>query len=108
MTNLENIKQYALKNDGATVKNGDIIEYKKGYQVSISKDNEITGNINQLLGIINLMGLKHYGLWRDNGIWYLDTSSTHFADLKEAQEAARKADQIAIFDWSTFTSIPTK
>ncbi len=99
-------KEDILKNEGITVADMKKVSYNKGYQVAVTKEDEITSNnLNELLLLIDILEIKDFGIWLDNGIWYLDKNSIYIKDYQEAVKVAKANDQKAIFDWSTFTSI---
>lgn len=88
-----------------------------GYMVSLSKADEktypstiftpedIQEYMNQHASEINAPG-NYFGAWHDpeDGNIYLDVS-TNYQDYDQAVEAAKAANQLAIFDLSTFNSV---
>lgn len=95
-----------IKNEGITVADMVKVSYNEGYQVAITKEDEITSNnLNELLLLIDILEIKNFGIWLDSGIWYLDKNSIYIKDYQEAVKVARANDQKAVFDWSTFQSI---
>lgn len=99
-------KEDIIKNEVITVADMKKVSYNEGYQVAITKEDEITSkNLNELLLLIDALEIKDFGIWLDSGIWYLDKNSVYIKDYQEAIKVAKENDQKAIFDWSTFESI---
>lgn len=95
-----------INNGGATLnKNGEAVNFKKGYQVSrkdcykldINCTTEILNAINKLLN--NIKNNEFCGIWIENDIVYIDISIkiNSFAD---ALKTGRELKQISIFDWN--------
>jgi len=100
--NLKVFKSYVLKNNGITVLNNKIKEYKEGYQVATSKDSELTfKSLDDCFNYINNKDIKSFGLWLNDNIVYLDINSIYIKDYNKAIKTAKKHHQKAIFDWST-------
>ena len=88
--------QKLQNNDGLTLKNGKIIEYKTGWQVA-TEGVELT-DIKQVR-----QAIKQYngncGIWFAEGIWYIDKS--HRVNTKHEALAVGKAhNQISVFGWA--------
>lgn len=97
-----NLKHQIMKQGGITVNGGTVQEYMAGYQVSTPDSVEITSvNLSELLLIIDILELDDFGMWYDDGIWYLDTDSIHTDTLESAQAIGRKSNQKAVYEWST-------
>lgn len=94
MINIRTIRN--LKdNEGLTLKDGRIINYRTGWQVA-TEGLELT-NIHDVIPAI-----KHYGgncgIWFSNGIYYIDKSH-HVKTKQEALAIGRAHNQISIFGW---------
>jgi hypothetical protein len=88
--------QKLQNNDGLTLKNGKIIEYKTGWQVA-TEGVELT-DIKQVR-----QAIKQYngncGIWFAEGIWYIDKS--HRVNTKhEALTVGKAHNQISVFGWA--------
>lgn len=94
MINIRTLKKLK-ENDGLTLKNGKVIEYKTGWQVAVcgveTRDiNEVRKYIKQYNGTC--------GLWLSGGIWYVD-KSFRVNTKREALEIGRECKQISVFGW---------
>ena len=89
-------KLTSLKNnDGLTLKNGEIITYKSGWQVA-------TEGMQTTSPKIAMVMIKLYkgncGIWFSDGIYYIDKS--HRVNTKrEAMEIGRACNQISVLKW---------
>ena len=94
MINIRTIK--GLKeNDGLTLKKGNRIEYKTGYQVATEgiETKDPREAINAVKGYEG-----NCGIWFSEGIYYIDKS--HRTNTKkEAMETGRACNQISILRW---------
>lgn len=100
------LKSFIVRDGGITVSNGEPQRFTYGYQVATKQSKEVqSANLNELVLLIDILELKNYGVWYDNGIWYLDTDSIHTDTLEEAQTIARQSNQLAVYEWSTGKSI---
>ncbi len=96
MINVRSIKN--LKdNDGMTLKNGQRIIYKSGWQVA-------TEGVETTDPYAAIKAVKAYGgncgIWFSNGCYYIDRS--HRVNTKrEAMEIGRAFNQISILNWRT-------
>lgn len=113
---------YVRSNGGATLTQfNSMVDANVGYEVSIKdlsktrldtllfNDALMTALLNSALYEASLMGYNyHVGLWIDtiDGVDYLfiDVTLTFF-DWKRAETVARQTKQVAVFDWTTKTSI---
>lgn len=96
--NMINIRtlQKLQNNDGLTLKNGKIIEYKTGWQVA-TEGVEIT-DIKQVRQAIKTYN-GNCGIWFANGIYYIDKS--HRVNTKrQALEVGKAHNQISVFGWA--------
>lgn len=88
--------QKLQNNDGLTLKNGKIIEYKTGWQVA-TEGVELT-DIKQVRQAIKAYN-GNCGIWFAEGIWYIDKS--HRVNTKHEALAVGKAhNQISVFGWA--------
>ena len=82
-------------NDGLTLKNGNAITYKTGYQVA-------TEGIETRSARTAIIQVKLYGgncgIWFSDGIYYIDKSH-RVNTKKDALEIGRKHNQISILGW---------
>ena len=84
-------------NDGLTLKNGEIITYKSGWQVA-------TEGIQTTSPKVAMVMIKLYkgncGIWFSDGINYIDKS--HRVNTKrEAMQIGRQCNQISVLCWRT-------
>ena len=100
MINIRTLRKIE-NNGGLTLKNGNPVFYKSGYQVA-TEGVEITDIALVRKAIIEYDG--NCGLWLENGIWYIDKSH-RVATKKEALEIGRKCNQISILKWSDMSLI---
>ena len=88
--------QKLQNNDGLTLKNGKIIEYKTGWQVA-TEGVEIT-DVKQVRQAIKAYN-GNCGIWFANGIYYIDKS--HRVNTKrQALEVGKAHNQISVFGWA--------
>jgi hypothetical protein len=95
MINLETIKNLN-NNDGLTLKNGEPITYKTGWQVA-------TDGVECTTPEDTLEAVKMYdgncGIWFADGIYYIDNSK-RVNTKTEALKIGRRCNQISILKWS--------
>lgn len=83
-------------NDGLTLKNGKIVNYKTGYQVA-TEGVEIADIKDVHKALKNYEG--NCGIWYSEGIYYIDKS--HRVNTKKAALAlGRECNQLSILKWS--------
>ena len=86
-------------NDGLTLKNGEIITYKSGWQVA-------TEGMQTTSPKIAMVMIKLYkgncGIWFSDGIYYIDKSH-RVSTKKEAMEIGRACNQISILNWKNMS-----
>ena len=88
--------QKLQNNDGLTLKNGKIIEYKTGWQVA-TEGVELT-DIKQVRKAIKAYN-GNCGIWFADGIYYIDKS--HRVNTKrQALEVGKAHNQISVFGWA--------
>lgn len=82
-------------NDGLTLKNGEIITYKSGWQVA-------TEGMQTTSPKVAMIMIKLYkgncGIWFSDGIYYIDKSH-RVSTKKEAMEIGRACNQISVLNW---------
>lgn len=82
-------------NDGLTLKNGEIITYKSGWQVA-------TEGMQTTSPKVAMVMIKLYkgncGIWFSDGIYYIDKSH-RVNTKKEAMEIGRACNQISVLNW---------
>lgn len=86
-------------NDGLTLKNGEIITYKSGWQVA-------TEGMQTTSPKVAMIMIKLYkgncGIWFSDGIYYIDKSH-RVSTKKEAMEIGRACNQISILNWKNMS-----
>jgi len=96
MINVRTMRKLA-NNDGLTLKNGQIIIYKSGYQVADCGVQAATPEA-------AMQAVKSYngncGVWYSDGIYYID-HSFRVSTKKEALRIGRQYDQISVLKWAT-------
>lgn len=100
MINIRTLRK--LKNEeGLTLKKGNPISYKSGYQVAT--EGKETANIQEAMRII-----REYkgdcGVWYNEGIYYIDKSH-RVATQKEALAIGRQCNQMSILKWKNMMII---
>lgn len=92
---IRNIKE----NDGLTLRNGKIIQYKTGWQVGIHGiECKTAEEVSALLH--SPIGRKgSVGIWLSNGIYYVDISK-RIQTKKQALEVGRVMNQQSIYGWA--------
>lgn len=85
-------------NEGLTLRNGKIVEYRTGWQVGImgiecQTPEEVTRILHSDMG-------RHgnIGIWYSDGIYYVDISK-HIIKKKDAMELGRLMNQLSIYGW---------
>lgn len=100
MINIRTIRK--LKdNDGLTLKNGKMIQYKTGYQVA-------TAGVECTTAEDCIKAVRAYngncGIWYSNGIYYVDKCHRENTK-KKALELGRACNQISILGWKNMSVI---
>ena len=95
MINIRTIRKLA-NNDGITLKNGKIIEYKTGWQVAIYGVEVKTAR--EAIKAVKAYG-GNCGVWFADGIYYVD-KSFRVDTKKEALRIGKEHNQISVFGWS--------
>ena len=91
---IRNIKD----NEGLTLRNGKIVEYKTGWQVGIQgvecrTPEEVTKVLHSDLG-----RKGNIGIWFSNGIYYIDVSK-RITTKQDALKVGKLMNQQSIFGW---------
>lgn len=98
MINIRTIRKLS-ENDGLTLKNGQKISYKSGWQVAT--EGVECGSPEEAMKAI-----KSYngscGVWFSSGIYYID-KSYRVSTKTEALKIGREHNQISILKWSNMT-----
>ena len=95
MINIRTINKL-MNNDGITLKNGKLIQYKTGWQVAIYGVEVKTAR--EAIEAVKAYG-GNCGVWFADGIYYID-KSFRVDTKKEALRIGREHNQISIFGWS--------
>ena len=95
MINIRTIKKL-VNNEGLTLKNGKLIQYKTGWQVAIYGVEVKTAR--EAIEAVKAYG-GNCGVWFADGIYYID-KSFRVDTKKEALRIGREHNQISIFGWS--------
>lgn len=100
MINIRSIKKL-VENDGLTLKKGQKIQYKSGYQVA-------TEGIEAHTAREAIEAVKSYGgdcgIWFSEGIYYIDKSH-RVSTKREALEIGRAHNQISVLKWSNMSLV---
>lgn len=100
MINIRSIKKLS-ENDGLTLKKGQKINYKSGYQVA-------TEGVECHTAREAINAVKSYGgdcgIWYAGGIYYIDKSK-RISTKKEALNIGRAHNQISILKWSNMSLV---
>ena len=86
-------------NDGMTLRNGKIIQYKTGWQVGIhGVECKTAEEVSKLLHS-PICRKGNVGIWLSNGIYYVDISK-RVATKKKALEMGEMMNQQSIYGWA--------
>lgn len=94
MINIRTLKKLG-NNDGLTLKNGNKVTYKTGWQVA-TEGKETTDIAEAMRFIREYKG--NCGVWFADGIWYIDKSHRE-STKRKAMEVGRACKQISILGW---------
>lgn len=98
MINIRSILKLA-ENDGMTLKKGNKITYKSGWQVA-------TEGVECKTAREAINAVKAYsgncGVWYSEGIYYIDKSK-HVNTKREAMEIGKACNQISILKWANMS-----
>jgi len=100
MINIRSLKKLA-NNDGLTLKNGNKVIYKTGYQVAT--EGAETKDIRIAMKLIKAYG-GNCGIWFADGIWYIDKSH-RVNTKKEALTVGKAHNQISVLKWSDMSLV---
>ena len=95
MINIRTINKLQ-NNDGITLKNGQIVTYKTGWQVATTGVEVTTAR--EAINAVKAFG-GNCGVWLADGIYYVDQSK-RVNTKKEALAIGRACNQISIFCWA--------
>ena len=95
MINIRTLRKLA-NNDGLTLKKGEPITYKTGYQVAT--EGLETTDQKEAMAMIKAYG-GNCGVWYSEGIYYIDKSH-RVNTKKEALAVGRACNQISVLRWS--------
>lgn len=95
MINIRTINKLQ-NNDGITLKNGQIVTYKTGWQVA-TEGIEVT-TAREAINAVKAFG-GNCGVWLADGIYYVDRSK-RVNTKREALAIGRACNQISIFGWT--------
>lgn len=87
------------KHGGITLKNGEAIQYKSGWQVA-DYGVEATTISGMVKAVEDMKG--NCGVWFSEGVYYVD-HSFHVSTKKEALAIGRAHNQISILKWSNMS-----
>ena len=94
MVNIRTLRK--IEDDGGlTLKGGQPVHYKTGYQVAT--EGVTTTDINEVRALIKAYD-GSCGLWLSDGVWYIDKSH-RVATKREALEVGRAHAQISVLRW---------
>lgn len=95
MINIRTINKLQ-NNDGITLKNGQIVTYKTGWQVAT--DGIEVSTAREAINAVKAFG-GNCGVWLADGIYYVDRSK-RVNTKREALAIGRACNQISIFGWA--------
>ena len=94
MINIRTLKKLN-NNDGLTLKKGQPITYKSGYQVAT--EGQETTDIHKAMQMVKAYR-GNCGVWYSEGIYYIDKSH-RVSTKREAISVGREHNQISILKW---------
>ena len=95
MINIRTINKLQ-NNDGITLKGGQIVTYKSGWQVAT--DGIEVSTAREAINAVKAFG-GNCGVWLADGIYYVDRSK-RVNTKREALAIGRACNQISIFGWA--------
>jgi hypothetical protein len=95
--NVRTIRNLA-NNDGLTLRNGKIVEYKTGWQVGIYGIECKTPEDVSLLLHKGLGRKGNIGIWLSEGVYYVDTSK-RITTKQDALQVGKTMNQQSIYGW---------
>jgi hypothetical protein len=108
---MEDIKKYIIDNQGITIINGSIKEYKTGFTLATDKSIYTTfKELNDIIQYINDNKLKNYGVWYDEDIkaYGIDTDIIRVNKKSEAVKLCKLYNEKAFFQWKNKKSVYIK
>jgi hypothetical protein len=96
MINIRTLKKLN-NNDGLTLKNGNKIQYKSGWQVAT--EGHETADIKEAMQLVK-MYKGNCGVWFSEGIYYIDKSH-RVSTKREAMRIGKECNQISVLNWKT-------
>lgn len=96
MINIRTLKKLN-NNDGLTLKNGNKIQYKSGWQVAT--EGHETADIKEAMQLVK-MYKGNCGIWFSEGIYYIDKSH-RVSTKREAMQIGKECNQISVLNWKT-------
>jgi hypothetical protein len=105
---MEEIKKYIIDNQGITIINDKIKEYKTGFTLATDKSRYIIKkSVLKTLQYINDNKLKNYGVWYDEDIkaYGIDTDIIKVNNEKKAVKLCKLYNQKAYYRWYDKKSI---
>lgn len=100
MINIRSILKLA-ENDGMTLKKGNKITYKSGWQVATEGVECKTAQ--EAINAVKAYG-GNCGVWYSEGIYYIDKSK-RVNTKREAMEIGRACNQISILKWANMSLV---
>lgn len=100
MINIRSILKLA-ENDGMTLKKGNKITYKSGWQVATEGVECKTAR--EAINAVKVYG-GNCGVWYSNNTWFVDKSK-RVSTKKEALRIGRECNQISILKWSNMSLV---
>lgn len=100
MINIRSLKKLG-NNDGLTLKNGKIVNYKTGYQVAT--EGVELGSMQEAMQAIKNYG-GNCGVWFSEGVWYID-KSLRVTTKAAALALGRACNQQSILKWSDMSLV---
>ena len=98
MINIRSILKLT-ENDGMTLKNGNKITYKSGWQVATEGVECKTAR--EAINAVKTYG-GNCGVWYSEGIYYIDKSK-RVNTKREAMEIVRACNQISVLKWANMS-----
>lgn len=100
MINIRSILKLT-ENDGMTLKNGNKITYKSGWQVATEGVECKTAR--EAINAVKAYG-GNCGVWYSDNTWFVDKSK-RVSTKKEALRIGRECNQISILKWSNMSLV---
>lgn len=104
----KDLKAYIIKNNGVSVFNNSIKEYKTGFTLATDKSNYKTfKSIDTMLLYIYKTGIKNYGVWYDDEekVYGIDTDIIRVSSKRQAFNLCKLYNEKAFFSWYSKKSV---